>query len=73
MTPRTAPLVRVLIAAADRGRAVLSTALSRAGFEVTAIEEEVPAIARADSAAFEIVIVDLHRRTGGLAMIPHDK
>lgn len=67
MAPRTAPLVRVLIAAADHGaRRSPSTALSRAGFEVTASDDGEPAFALADSAAFEM-------RTGGLAMIPHDK
>lgn len=72
MIPRTAPRVRVRIAAADHGaRRSLTTALSPAGFEVTAVDDGEPAIALAGAAAFEIV--DLHRTTGGLAVIPHDK
>jgi hypothetical protein len=63
----------VRIAAADRGvRRSRTTALPRTGF-VTAVDDGEPAIALAGAAAFEIVIVDLHRRTGGLAVIPHHK
>ena len=66
MIPRTAPRVRVLIAADDHGvRRSRITALSRTGFEVTAVDDGEPAIALAGAAAFEIVILDLHRRTGG--------
>jgi two-component system cell cycle response regulator len=69
--PHSASLCRVLIADDDHGvRRSLATALSRAGFEVTAVDDGEPAIALAGSAAFDIVIVDLHMRTGGLAVIP---
>lgn len=72
MIPRTAPRVRVRIAADDHGaRRSLTTARSTAGFEVTAVDDGELAIALAGAAAFEIA--DLHRTTGGLAVIPHDK
>ena len=74
MIPGAASLGRVLVADDDDGvRRSLTTALSRAGFEVTAVADGAPAIALAGSAAFEIVIVDLHMRTGGLAVIAHYK
>ena len=73
MTPR-ASLGRLLIADDEDGvRRSLTTALSRVGFEVTAVDDGAPAIALADTAAFELVLVDLHMRTGGLAVIRHYK
>jgi DNA-binding response OmpR family regulator len=77
MTPR-ASLGRVLIADDEEGvRKSLIAALSRAGFEVTAVDDGAPAIALADGAVnravAEIVLVDLHMRTGGLAVIRHYK
>jgi len=72
--PGAASLGRVLVADDDDGvRRSLTTTLSRAGFEVTAVADGAPAIALAGSAVFEIVIVDLHMKTGGLAVIPHYK
>ena len=74
MIPPTASLGRVLIADDDDGvRRSLTAVLSRVGFEVTAVDDGEPAIAIAGAAAFEIVIVDLHMRTGGLAVILHYK
>lgn len=74
MTPRPS-LGRVLIADDEDGvRKSLTAALSRAGFEVIAVDDGAPAIALADGgAAVEIVLVDLHMRTGGLTVIRHYK
>jgi DNA-binding response OmpR family regulator len=77
VTPR-ASLGRVLIADDEEGvRKSLTAALSRAGFEVTAVDDGAPAIEladrAADGAAVEIVLVDLHMRTGGLVVIRHYK
>ena len=74
MSPRAAVLGRVLIADDDDGvRRAMTTALSRAGFEVTAVADGAPAIALADSSAFELVVVDLHMKTSGIAVIRHYK
>jgi CheY-like chemotaxis protein len=73
MTPREV-LARVLIADDDPGvRRAMVTSLSRAGFEVTAVDDGAPAIALVDTSPFAIVLVDLHMRTGGLAVIRHVK
>jgi CheY-like chemotaxis protein len=40
---------------------------------VTTADDGAPAIALADQAAFDIVLVDLHMRTGGLAVVRHYK
>jgi DNA-binding response OmpR family regulator len=73
VTPR-ASLGRLLIADDEDGvRRSLTTALSRVGFEVTAVDDGAPAIALAEVAGFELVLVDLHMRTGGLAVIRHYK
>jgi DNA-binding response OmpR family regulator len=69
-----AELGRVLIADDDAGVLRSMTAsLGRAGFEVTAVDDGEPAIALAGSTVFELVVVDLHMRTGGLAVIRHYK
>ena len=73
MNPRAA-LGRVLIADDDEGvRRSLEISLSRAGFEVTAVDDGEPAIALAGTAPFELVVVDLHMKTSGLAVIAHYK
>jgi DNA-binding response OmpR family regulator len=75
MTSRAAGgLARVLVADDDAGvRRAMVTSLTRAGFEVTAVDDGAPAIALADTAAFAIVLVDLHMKTGGLVVIRHYK
>lgn len=75
MISRTAAgLAHVLLADDDPGvRRAMVTSLSRAGFEVTAVDDGAPAIALAGSSPHAIVIVDLHMRTGGLAVIRHYK
>ena len=67
-------LAQVLLADDDPGvRRAMVTSLSRAGFEVTAVDDGAPAIALAGSSPHAIVLVDLHMRTGGLAVIRHYK
>ena len=75
MTSRAAGgLARVLVADDDAGvRRAMATSLTRAGFEVTAVDDGAPAIALADTAPFAIVLVDLHMKTGGLVVIRHYK
>jgi DNA-binding response OmpR family regulator len=74
MNPRAGVLARVLLADDEPGvRRAIETSLTRAGFEVTAVDDGAPAIALADSASFAIVLVDLQMRTGGLAVIRHYK
>ncbi len=67
-------LGRVLIADDDPGvLRALAASLARGGFEVTTAEDGAPAIALADSAEFDLVLVDLHMRTSGLAVVRHYK
>ena len=71
---QVAPLARVLVA--DDDPAVLramAASLERGGFDVTTADDGAPAIALADTAAFDIVLVDLHMRTGGIAVVRHYK
>ena len=73
MSPRET-LGRVLVADDDDGvRRSLSISLSRAGFEVTTVDDGEPAIALAGTARFELVVVDLHMKTSGLTVISHYK
>lgn len=68
------PPVSVLIADDDPGvRRSIESALSRAGFAVTAVDDGAPAIALAVGAAFDCVVVDLNMRTSGLAVVRHYK
>lgn len=70
MIERVSGAVKVLIADDEPGiLRSLSVALSRAGFDVTCADDGAPAIALADSATFELVIVDLNMRTSGLAVV----
>ncbi|HEY6179696.1 MAG TPA: response regulator [Kofleriaceae bacterium] len=74
MNARTGVLARVLLADDEPGvRRAIVASLTRAGFDVTAVDDGEPAIALADSASFAIVLVDLQMRTGGLAVIRHYK
>lgn len=74
MTQRPGQLARVLLADDEPGvRRAIVASLSRAGFEVTAVDDGAPAIALADASPFPIVIVDLRMRTGGLTVIRHIK
>ncbi|MEO7732995.1 MAG: response regulator [Kofleriaceae bacterium] len=67
-------LARVLVADDDPGvLRAMSASLVRGGFEVTTADDGAPAIELADTAAFDIVLVDLHMRTGGLAVVRHYK
>ena len=67
-------LARVLVADDDPGvLRSMAASLVRGGFEVTTADDGAPAIALADTAAFDIVLVDLHMRTGGLAVVRHYK
>lgn len=67
-------LARVLIADDDPGvLRAMAASLARGGFEVTTAEDGAPAIALADQATFDIVVCDLHMRTGGLAVVRHYK
>lgn len=67
-------LARVLVADDDPGvLRAMAASLARGGFEVTTADDGAPAIALADQAAFDIVICDLHMRTGGVAVVRHYK
>jgi DNA-binding response OmpR family regulator len=65
---------RVLVADDEPaiGRAI-EISLTRAGFEVTVVDDGAPAIALAEQSAFEVVLVDVHMRTSGLAVVRHYK
>jgi len=72
--PAPSKIARVLLADDDPGVLLgMSVSLSRAGFEVTAVEDGAAAIALAGSSRFELVVVDLHMKTSGLAVIGHYK
>ncbi|TMQ05781.1 MAG: response regulator [Deltaproteobacteria bacterium] len=75
MSPRVAQVIgRVLLADDDAGvRAAMVASLRRAGFEITAVDDGAPAIALAEPLRFEIVLVDLHMKTSGVAVIRHYK
>ena len=75
MRERSASVLgRVLIADDDAGvRRAMAAALSRAGFDVTAVDDGAPAIALADRSRFDLVVVDLHMKTNGIAVIRHYK
>ncbi len=66
---------RVLLADDDEQvRRALGNSLTRAGFEVTAVDDGGPAIALAETVLFDIVIADLNmRRVGGVAVIEYFK
>ena len=65
---------RVLIADDEPAiRRAIESSLSRAGFEVTTVDDGAPAIALAGHAAFEVVLVDVHMRTSGLKVVQHYK
>jgi DNA-binding response OmpR family regulator len=65
---------KVLVADDEPGiRRAIESSLTRAGFEVTVVDDGEPAIALADQSAFEVVLVDVHMRTSGLAVVRHYK
>lgn len=67
-------LARVLVADDDPNvLRAMAASLARGGFEVTTADDGAPAIALADQAPFDIVICDLHMRTGGVAVVRHYK
>ena len=69
MIPREI-IATVLVADDEAGvRKSLHASLTRAGFEVTTVDDGAPAIALAASGAFDIVVVDLHMATCGLAVV----
>ena len=65
---------KVLIADDEPGiRRAIESSLTRAGFQVTTVDDGEPAIALAEQNAFEVVLVDVHMRTSGLAVVRHYK
>jgi two-component system, OmpR family, response regulator RpaB len=63
----------VLVADDEPGiRRAIESSLSRAGFEVTTVDDGAPAIALAER-LFDIVLVDVHMKTSGLAVVRHYK
>jgi DNA-binding response OmpR family regulator len=65
---------KVLVADDEPGiRRAIESSLTRAGFEVTVVDDGAPAIALAEQSAFEVVLVDVHMRTSGLAVVRHYK
>jgi DNA-binding response OmpR family regulator len=70
----TATTARLLLADDDPGvlRSMVSS-LGRAGFAITAVDDGAPAIAMADRATFDLVVVDFNMRTSGLAVVRHYK
>lgn len=70
MTRPQVILARVLVA--DDEPAVqrsIAISLSRNGFDVTTVDDGAPAIALAGEGRFDIVVVDFHMRTNGLAVV----
>lgn len=67
-------LARVLVADDDPGvLRAMAASLARGGFEVTTADDGAPAIALSETATFELILVDLHMRTGGIAVVRHYK
>jgi len=66
---------RVLLAEDDEQvRRAVGNSLTRAGFEVIAVDDGAPAIALAETVLFDIVIADLNmKKVGGVAVIEHFK
>jgi two-component system, OmpR family, phosphate regulon response regulator OmpR len=70
----TGSLARVLVADDEPGiRRAMESSLTRAGFDVTVVDDGAPAIALAEHTAFDIVLVDVHMKTSGLAVVRHYK
>lgn len=70
----TGALGSVLVADDEPGiRRAIEASLSRAGFAVTVVEDGAPAIALAETTAFDVVLVDVHMRTTGLDVVRHYK
>ena len=65
---------KVLVADDEPGiRRAIESSLSRAGFEVTTVDDGAPAIELASRSEFDIVLVDVHMKTSGLAVVRHYK
>ena len=65
---------KVLVADDEPGiRRAIESSLTRAGFHVTVVDDGEPAIALAGHTAFDVVLVDVHMRTSGLAVVRHYK
>jgi CheY-like chemotaxis protein len=65
---------KVLVADDEPGiRRAIESSLTRAGFNVTVVDDGAPAIALAAHTAFDVVLVDVHMRTSGLAVVRHYK
>ena len=65
---------RVLVADDEPGvRRAIESSLSRAGFEVTTVDDGAAAIELAERVEFDIVLVDVHMKTSGLAVVRHYK
>jgi DNA-binding response OmpR family regulator len=63
----------VLVADDEPGiRRAIESSLSRAGFEVTTVDDGAPAIALAER-SFDVVLVDINMKTSGLAVVRHYK
>lgn len=68
-------IARVLLADDDEMvRRAITKCLTRAGFEVTAVDDGAPAIAMSDTSVFDFVIADLNmKKIGGIEVIEHYK
>jgi len=68
-------LTKVLLVDDDvRILRALAMALTRAGFEVTTVDDAAPAIAMSDTTAFDIVLADYHIRAAcGIDVVRHYK
>jgi CheY-like chemotaxis protein len=68
-------IARVLLADDDDGvRRALAGSLSRAGFEVLAVDDGAPAIAAGEHRLYDIIVADLNMSTvGGLDVVRHYK
>jgi DNA-binding response OmpR family regulator len=63
----------VLVADDEPGiRRAIESSLTRAGFEVTTVDDGAPAIALAER-PFDVVLVDINMKTSGLAVVRHYK
>jgi len=67
-------LAKVLVADDEPAiRRAIESTLTRAGFDVTVVDDGAPAIALAEQTVFDVVLVDVHMRTSGLAVVRHYK
>jgi DNA-binding response OmpR family regulator len=65
---------KILVADDEPGiRRAIESSLSRAGFDVTVVDDGAPAIALAEQVVFDVILVDVHMKTSGLAVVRHYK